>query len=171
MHSLISTIHFISSLYGILRAFCMQTVVISGAGHLLTFHLLSSDISDTKDLFDHISKHREESLKMRRVVEWQTSRCLKIWSDTIECFIMISSQSNLNWPKLRKRRRNKIVDYLWWLRSNILTPSRSWSPLLMSLRTNSTYFGRFNPAAHVFIKLRGIFVRWRAIKRSTASKQ
>jgi len=107
-----------------------------------------------KTVFDHISKHREESLKMRRVVEcfWQTSRCLEIWSDTV--LSDTSSQSNLNWLKLRRRRRNKIVDYLWWLRPNILTPSRSWFPLLMSLRTNSKYFGRFNPA-HVFIKLKG----------------
>ena len=41
----------------------MQTVVISGAGHLLTFHLLSSDISDTKDLFDHISQTQRREFK------------------------------------------------------------------------------------------------------------
>ena len=52
-----------------------------------------------KSIFDYVSKHREEELKIRRTAEYLCRQTLSLVFD-------ISSQSKL---KLRRKRRNKIV--------------------------------------------------------------
>lgn len=77
-----------------------QTVVISGAGHLLTFHLLSCNISDTKDphgltTFPNTKKRRFKNATSSGVflANFET---FEILSDTVLSAVGISSQSNLN---------------------------------------------------------------------------